>query len=75
MTRATIAGLTWTAEDAHGTRWRRGRLGLYRHALGRWVATAPGCSAVANLRDDAVHLLKARIASAAKDLGLERRAT
>lgn len=75
MKRATIAGLTWTALDATGTRWRRDRLRLYQHAHGRWVATAPGCSAVADQQEDAVKLLRSRIASAARSMGLLQKGT
>ena len=65
-----IGGLTWTS-TTEPPRWRRGRLSLYQHNLGRWVATAPGCCAVADRPDDAVKLLRERVASAAKELKLE----
>lgn len=68
-----IGGLTWTS-TTEPPRWRRGRAELYQHNLGRWVATAPGCCAVADLPDAAVKLLRERVASAAKDLNLEGKA-
>lgn len=70
MKRTSVGGLIWTA-DPESPRWKRGKLRLFPHRHGRWVATAPGCSAVADEPDAAVKLLRERIASAARDLKLE----
>lgn len=70
MKQTIIAGLTWTAEGVDGLRWRRDQMRLFKHQHGRWVATAPGCSAVADIPVHAVKLLRARIASAARSMGL-----
>lgn len=63
-----LAGLKFTSSD--GLHWRRGKLRVFQHAEGRWIAAAPGISAVANQPAPAVKLLRERVASAAKDLNL-----
>lgn len=71
-----FCGLDFTSSPSAGTeaRWRRGKVEVFQHAHGRWVAAAPGASAVADEPEPAVKLLIARVASAAKDLDLEGKA-
>jgi hypothetical protein len=64
---ARFAGLTWTTADGP-VRWRCGPLEVYQHSMGRWVATSPGCSAVADGAAAAIVKLRARIDVAAKAL-------
>ena len=68
-----FCGLTFTSSPSPGaeSRWRRGRVEVYQHAHGRWVATAPGASAVADEPEPAVKLLIERVACAARTLKIE----
>jgi hypothetical protein len=50
-------------------RWRLGYLHVYRHRLGKWVATAPGCSATGATPTGALERLRARVLVAAAALG------
>lgn len=63
-----FCGLDFTSAATTTERWRRGKVEVYQHAHGRWVASAPGASAVADEPEPAVKLLIERVASAARTL-------
>ncbi len=48
--------------------WTRGHLRVYRHRLGKWIATAPGCSATGYTPNGALDRLRARVLVAAAAL-------
>lgn len=67
-----FCGLDFTSSSTGSeARWRRGKVEVYQHAQGRWVAAAPGASAVADEPEPAVKLLIERVASAARTLKIE----